>query len=151
MYARGVFAATLTANDGVNAPVSDVAQVTIVSPNVPPTVNAGPDVSGQALDDISLHGTVTDPDSTPITTWTVDSPNCTFSDTTVPDTVINCDTPRTCTATLTADDGVNSAGERHRTESWSVHTTRPERQRQSRRNGEHEHGDRDEGEGDRPG
>jgi hypothetical protein len=104
----GVFNATLTADDGSNPPVGDSAQVTILTPNVAPTVNAGPDVTGQVSDDIELSGTVTDPDSTPTTSWTVNSPDCTFDDATNPDAFINCTTPGTFTATLTADDGVNA-------------------------------------------
>jgi len=104
----GVFAATLTANDGSNPAVSDSALVTVVSPNVPPTVNAGPDVSGFVNDDIQLNGSVTDPDSTPTLTWTVDSPNCGFDDPTIETPVINCSVAGTYAATLTADDGINA-------------------------------------------
>ena len=104
----GVFAATLTGNDGINTPVTDSAQITVLTPNVAPTVNAGPNVAGQVSDDIELNGTVTDPDDDPNTLWTVDSPDCSFDDETSIDTVINCTTPGTFAATLTADDGINA-------------------------------------------
>jgi len=104
----GVFAATLSSDDGSNPPVTDSAQVTVLTPNVPPTVNAGPDVSGEVNDDIALNGTVTDPDSTPNTQWSVDSPNCSFDDPSSLTPVINCSVAGTYSATLTADDGVNT-------------------------------------------
>ena len=104
----GVFAATLSSNDGSNPPVTDTAQVTVIAPNVAPTVSAGPDVSGQVNDDIALTGTVTDPDSSPTTTWTVDSPNCSFDDPSSLTPIINCSVAGIYSATLTADDGVNT-------------------------------------------
>jgi hypothetical protein len=105
----GVFAATLTADDGVNAPIGDTAQVTVLTPNVAPTVDAGPDVAGEEDDDIALSGSVTDPDNSPAIQWSIDGADCTFSDDTSEDTVVNCGTPGTYIATLTADDGINSA------------------------------------------
>ena len=105
----GTFAATLTADDGVGHPlVHDTAQVASTSPNQPPTVNAGSNVSGQINDDINLNGSITDPDSPNVSAqWTVDSPNCGFGDDTDPTTTINCTVAGTYAATLTADDGIN--------------------------------------------
>ncbi len=105
--AVGTVAATLTANDGVNPPVHDTATVTVTTPNVPPTVNAGGNVSGEVNDDIALHGSVSDPDSTPTVQWTVDNPNCSFDDDSSADTVIDCSVAGTFAATLTANDGIN--------------------------------------------
>ena len=76
---------------------------------MPPTVDAGPDVSGEVNDDIELNGSVTDPDNTPTILWTIDSPDCTFSDDTDPETVVNCTSTGTFPATLTANDGINLA------------------------------------------
>jgi hypothetical protein len=105
----GTFSATLSAHDGINADANDTALVTVTTPNQAPVVNAGPDVSGQAGNDIALNGSVTDPDSTPLIQWTVDNDTaCTFDDDTAPHTTINCDTPGVYALTLTADDGVNA-------------------------------------------
>jgi hypothetical protein len=106
----GVFAATLTVTDGVNPATSATVHVTVTSPNQPPVVDAGPNVTGLVSSDLNLNGTVTDPDSTPITTWSV-SPNngaCLFDDASAPQTTINCDTAGTYIVTLTADDGINA-------------------------------------------
>jgi hypothetical protein len=104
---NGVYAATLTGSDGVNPPVMSTAIVSVVN-NIPPSVSAGPDVSGLPNTDIALHGTVTDPDSSPVITWSTQSPNCTFGNPGAADTTINCTTSGVVAATLTADDGVNA-------------------------------------------
>jgi hypothetical protein len=105
----GVFAATLTVTDGINPSTSDSAEVTVTSPNQPPVVNAGPNVTGLVNSDLNLNGSVTDTDSSPNILWTVsDSSACAFDDDTSPQTSINCDTAGTYTVTLTADDGINA-------------------------------------------
>jgi len=83
-------------------------------PNQPPTVSAGPDVSGDEGSAIGLSGSVSDPDSVPAITWTysagpdVDAgATCSFASATSPVTTITCTDDGTFTATLTADDGVN--------------------------------------------
>jgi hypothetical protein len=104
--ANGVYAATLKGSDGVNPPVMSTAIVSVVN-NIPPSVSAGPDVSGLPNTDIALHGTVTDPDNSPVITWVTQSPNCTFGNAGVADTTINCSVSGVVAATLTANDGVN--------------------------------------------
>ena len=106
--APGIIAATLTANDGVNAPVSDTALVTVIQPNTPPLVSAGPDVSGVMRHALLLNGTVTDPDSTPTVHWATGSPSCSFGNPNIAVTTITCTTTGIFAATLTADDGVNA-------------------------------------------
>jgi len=76
--AGGVVAATLTATDGVNGPVSDTALVAVTAPNAAPVVNAGPDLSESVGHNASLAGSVTDPDSTPTVHWATGSPACSF-------------------------------------------------------------------------
>jgi hypothetical protein len=84
-------------------------------PNQPPTVNAGPDVSGNEGSAIALSGSVSDPDSDPAISWSyragpdVDpGATCSFASATSPATTITCTDDGTFTATLTADDGVNA-------------------------------------------
>ncbi len=102
----GTFTATLTADDGVNAPVSDTVQVTVAQ-IVPLSVSAGGPVTGTVGHNIPLHGAVSDPGNTPTITWTIDSATCTVSDAASPSTSVLCAQTGTYTATLTADDGVN--------------------------------------------
>lgn len=82
------------------------------SGNTPPTVDAGPDVTGAEGSPVALAGTVTDPDDTPTIAWSVQpgpgvdpSATCTFADTAAPSTTITCTDDGTFTVTLTADDG----------------------------------------------
>ena len=105
--AGGVVAATLTASDGVNTPVSDTAIVTVNAPNTAPTVYAGPDQSDIARHPVSLPGIVTDPDNIPTIHWANGSGHCVFGNPNVAVTTITCDTAGVYAATLTADDGVN--------------------------------------------
>jgi hypothetical protein len=106
----GVYTATLSANDGVNPAVTDTAQVTVdaVVVNTPPTVDAGPNVSGDEDTPIALDGTVTDDGMSALTTdWDIDGASCSFGDETAVDTSVTCTDPGVYTATLTANDGVN--------------------------------------------
>ena len=98
----------MTANDGVNPPVSDTALVTVIQPNTPPTVNAGPDLIGTVSHAVALDGTVTDPDNTPIVHWATGNSACSFGNANVVDTTITCTTTGIFAVTLTADDGVNA-------------------------------------------
>jgi hypothetical protein len=104
----GTFAAMLTADDGVNAPVSDTAQV-VVTQTVALVVSAGGPVSGAVAHAIALHGSVSDPGRTPAISWTVNSPACAFANAAAAATTISCNTTGTFVATLTANDGVNPA------------------------------------------
>jgi len=105
--AIGSYVATLTATDGASSQ-SSTAAVT-VNPDIPPTVDAGPDASGNTATAIALHGTVTDPDDTPTIHWSASSPSCTFADATKAATTITCAPQGNYTATLTANDGFNPA------------------------------------------
>lgn len=103
---EGTFTVTLTADDGVNEPVSDSATVTVSSPDSPPSVDAGPDVSGEVDQAIALDGTVSD-DGSVTTSWTADSSDCSFADANAVDTSVTCTAAGDHVMTLTADDGVN--------------------------------------------
>ena len=105
--AGGVYAATLTASDGVNAPVVDTALVKVNAPNTAPTVYAGPDQTDVVGHPVPLPGIVTDPDSIPTLQWANGSGHCVFGNPNVAVTTITCDTEGIYAATLTADDGVN--------------------------------------------
>lgn len=97
-------------NDG-NADSNEASIV--VSTNRPPTVHAGPDVSGYEGSAISLDGTVSDPGGTAFTVkWTytagagVDTrTTCSFGNDTSVDTTITCTDDGTFTAKLEATDG----------------------------------------------
>ncbi len=107
--ATGNYVATITADDGVNPPASDAAAVT-VNPDLPPSVNAGPDVSGSAQSAITVAGSASDPEGDPLTFhWTSSSPSCTFGDASQAATTITCTTQGNYTATLTVNDGFNPA------------------------------------------
>lgn len=89
------------------------ALVTAPTPNQPPSVDAGPPVSGTEGAPIALDGTVTDPDDpNPVTTWSV-TPGpgvdpgaaCVFANPNAVDTTITCTDDGTFTATLIANDG----------------------------------------------
>ncbi len=98
---------TLTANVVCNVPNDPLITIPVGAANTPPTVDAGPDVSGDMQAPIAVTGSVTDPDSTPALAWTINSGSCTFADPAAASTTVTCTTPGTFTATLTADDGVN--------------------------------------------
>jgi len=84
----------------------------VVSLNRPPSVDAGPNVSGAEGSAISLDGTVSDPDGNSFTVkWTytagagVDTgATCAFANDTAVDTTINCTDDGTFTAKLEATD-----------------------------------------------
>ncbi len=84
----------------------------VVSLNRPPTVDAGPNVSGSEGSAIPLDGTVSDPDGTAFTVkWTytagagVDTgTTCSFGNDTAVDTTITCTDDGTFTAKLEATD-----------------------------------------------
>ena len=99
---------TYTSNVNCDIPQDILITIPVAAANTPPTVDAGSDVSGNTGAAIALDATVTDPDDTPTTAWTIDTGNCTFADPTAVDTTVTCSTPGVFTATLTADDGHNS-------------------------------------------
>jgi hypothetical protein len=90
------------------------AQVNFVV-NEPPTVDAGPDVTGDEGAAINLTGSASDPENDPLTfSWSfapgagVDAgATCSFSTPTSPTTTITCTDDGTYTATLTVSDGIN--------------------------------------------
>jgi hypothetical protein len=92
-----------------------IALVGIAAPCAvaPPTVDAGPPVSGTEGSPTALHGTVSDPhDPNPTSIWSVTpgpgvdpGASCTFIDPKAVDTTITCTDDGTFTATLTAHDG----------------------------------------------
>jgi Calx-beta domain/Fibronectin type III domain len=99
---------SINANVTCNIPQDTIITIPVGSTtNTPPTVNAGPDVAGNVSAAIALSGTVSDPDSTPTDTWTINDPACTFAAPTSPSTSVTCTKSGTFTATLTAADGVN--------------------------------------------
>jgi hypothetical protein len=110
---HGNYTLTLTANDGVNPPVSVTTTVTFK--NVPPTVSPGGPYNGNEDNDIPIAGTVTDPDGPPATiTWSIERGNdvpavatCTFGNAAALATTVNCTDHGTYTLTLTVTDGVN--------------------------------------------
>src|SRR5262249_6931881 len=97
----GTFTATLTADDGINAPVSDAAQIT-VEQNVPLVVNAGADASGAVSHAIALNGTVSDPGHSPTITWTINSASCAIANPHAAATTVTCSSIGAYTATLSA-------------------------------------------------
>jgi hypothetical protein len=111
--AAGVWTLTLTADDGVNPPVSDSMKLTVTNPS--PVVDAGANVSGAEGTAISLNATVTDTE--PVSTaWTatagagVDAgATCAFANPGAVDTTVTCTDDGTWTLTLTGNDGTNPA------------------------------------------
>ncbi len=100
----GTYTASLTANDGLNPPVTDTVAVT-VGEALSLVVDAGDPASGTVGHAIELLGIVSDPGHTPTSTWTVDSPSCTVAAPDLAETTVTCTSLGTFTATLTADDG----------------------------------------------
>ncbi|MDT9688862.1 choice-of-anchor P family protein [Streptomyces sp. P9(2023)] len=79
--------------------------------NAPPTVDAGPDVTGPEGAAVALNGTVTDPDDTPDVNWsyqlgsnTDPGMTCRFSAKEQARTTISCTDDGTVKVTLAADD-----------------------------------------------
>ncbi len=112
--AGGIYAATLTASDGINTPVSDTAIVTVVAPNTPPTVYAGMDAVGVIRHPVAVHGVVTDPDSTPAVHWANGNPNCSFANPNVADTTMTCTTAGDLRGDADRRRRRERTGERHR-------------------------------------
>lgn len=81
----------------------------------PPTVNAGPDVTGFEGGAVQLHGSAADLQSTPDVRWTYRAVghdvepgvSCSFGDPTSSSTTFTCTDNGTFAVSLTADDGVN--------------------------------------------
>jgi hypothetical protein len=82
----------------------------------PPVVSAGPDTNGWVNSELTLNGSATDPDGTPLTyQWTYapgeDVPagaTCAFGSPDQLTTSFQCDTAGTFTVTLTANDGTSA-------------------------------------------
>ncbi|MFH1377354.1 MAG: nucleoside hydrolase-like domain-containing protein, partial [Planctomycetota bacterium] len=108
--AAGVYVLTLTANDGINAPVSDTVQIT-VNPepsNTPPSVDAGVNQTiTLPTNTVNLDATVTDPDNTPTMLWTGPA-GVSFANASAVDTVATFNAAGAYLLTLTADDGINA-------------------------------------------
>lgn len=102
--AAGTYTARLTADDGLNPPVSDTVRV-MVAQATSLVVDAGAPVSGTVTHPIALEGVVSAPTGTPTSRWTIDSPSCTFADPGAASTTVTCTALGTFTATLTATDG----------------------------------------------
>ncbi len=111
--ADGVYTLRLTADD-TEFVVADDVVVTVdpESPNVAPTVNAGPDDAVELPSAVSLDGTVSDdgkgiPPGTLVTTWSaVDGPGTVmFGDENAVDTTASFSADGVYTLRLTADDG----------------------------------------------
>jgi endonuclease/exonuclease/phosphatase family metal-dependent hydrolase len=83
--------------------------------DLPPTVNAGPDITGVEGGSVQLSGTVSDRESTPSVTWSYHTAGrevepgvtCSFSDPHTLSTTFSCTDNGTFYVGLTADDGVN--------------------------------------------
>lgn len=99
---------SLTANVTCNIPQDTLITIPVVNPFPPPTVSAGPDVSGNVNTSIALSGVVTDSYSTTTDTWTASDPSCTFANPSSPTSDVTCTSPGVFTATLTANDGLNA-------------------------------------------
>jgi hypothetical protein len=102
---------TVSVADDDGATGQDMVTVT----NDAPIVDAGPAPSGAEGSAIPLSGSVTDPDSTPTSSWSytpgagVDAgATCSFADASSPATTITCTDDGSYTATLTANDGLNA-------------------------------------------
>lgn len=104
------------ANDGgdtITATVGNLADTASAtfSGNQVPSVDAGPDVEGDEGSPIALDGTVTDDINAASASWTITGAgaDCALADATAVDTTVTCDDNGVFTATLTANDGVNTS------------------------------------------
>ncbi|MEO1061083.1 MAG: hypothetical protein AAFZ07_06675 [Actinomycetota bacterium] len=107
----GTYELTVTADDGVNPPAADTVTVEVFDappPDLPPTVDAGEDLTVERPAAASLAGTVVD-DGAATTTWTqVSGPGATtFADASSASTTATFSLTGTYVLRLTADDGVN--------------------------------------------
>ena len=108
----GTHTICVTANGsdrGGSGSVQDCHDIVI---NAPPAVQAGGPYAGQEGTNVTIAGTVTDPDSTPTTLWTVGpggdpGTTCTFGNASAVSTTIRCTDDGVFTLTLTANDGIN--------------------------------------------
>ncbi|MEM9713212.1 MAG: hypothetical protein AAGA17_13425, partial [Actinomycetota bacterium] len=110
---EGTYVLTVTADDGVNPPVTDTVSVEVFDappPDLPPIVEAGDSISIQLPASAPLDGSVTD-DGPNTTTWSlVSGPGAvTFADTAAAATSASFSEAGTYVLRLTADDGVNPA------------------------------------------
>ena len=101
----GTYVLVLTASDGAATNSSEV----VVTFNLPPVVNAGPDQTVNFGTTVTLAGTVTDdqlPYNILTSTWTeVSGPgNATFADASLTNTTVTFDQPGIYTLRLTASD-----------------------------------------------
>ncbi|MGW6500253.1 endonuclease/exonuclease/phosphatase family protein [Nonomuraea angiospora] len=104
--------ATLTSGDGVpvySGPLPPTGQ------NLPPTVSAGPDLSGSEGQRLRLQGSASDAEGGLTVTWTYEAgegvdagTTCSFGNANTASTTITCTDDGTFLVTLTANDGVNA-------------------------------------------
>ncbi|HEX6684651.1 MAG TPA: PKD domain-containing protein [Candidatus Limnocylindrales bacterium] len=87
-------------------------------PNQPPTVNAGPDTTGDEGVPIALAGSASDPEGTFEVFWTYSlgpdtdaGMSCSFTDARGPNTLMTCTDDGTVTVTLTASDDINQVSD----------------------------------------
>jgi hypothetical protein len=105
----GTYVLTLTAFDGAAASSNEV----VVTFNLPPVVNAGPDQMVNFGTTVTLAGTVTDdqlPHNILNSIWSEESGpgNATFADASLTNTTVTFDQPGTYILRLTASDGVST-------------------------------------------
>ena len=100
---------------GITNPAPVIGDVRVVNRaggvNKPPTVDSGADRTiTWPVDSVDLHGTVTDPDSSPSTTWSMQSGpgSALFGNASAVETTVSFTAPGTYVLRLEADDGVNS-------------------------------------------
>ncbi|MEM9606284.1 MAG: PKD domain-containing protein [Actinomycetota bacterium] len=108
----GTYVLALTADDGINAPVTDTFTVQVFDappPDLPPIVDAGTATTGEVGEVVALAGEVTD-DGAPAISWTVvDGPGqVAFADSSAASTTATFDTVGDYELQLSADDGVNA-------------------------------------------
>ncbi|GIH80616.1 hypothetical protein Plo01_70450 [Planobispora longispora] len=104
--------ATLTGGDGAPPPPTPGPPP---GQNLPPSVSAGPDLSGAEGQRLRLAGSANDPESTPTVAWSFTAGDdvdpgttCSFENAHAESTTFSCTDDGTFLVTLTADDGVNA-------------------------------------------
>ncbi|MFN0028016.1 MAG: hypothetical protein ACKV2O_12685 [Acidimicrobiales bacterium] len=106
----GTFSLRLSADDGVNAPVSDTVSVTIATRPTDPgpdpepalTVDAGADTAGFIRSPVVLAGSASGPGTA---RWSSSSQRCRFANRSALNTTVTCSRTGTYTLTLTVTDG----------------------------------------------